>query len=74
MMRPVMHTPIPDEELMDMAKDLYGVFLSPRFIMRKILSVRAWEDVRYYAHAAKIAAGHMWDFRRGGRNLGERAS
>ncbi len=69
MMRPAMHTPIPDDELMDMAKDLYGAFLSPRFILRKILSVRAWEDVRYNAHAARIALGHMWDFRRGGRNL-----
>ena len=69
MMRPVMHGPIPDDELMDMAKDLYGAFLSPRFILRKILSVRAWEDVRYYAHAARIAAGHMIDFRRGSRNL-----
>jgi anaerobic magnesium-protoporphyrin IX monomethyl ester cyclase len=71
MMRPVMHTPIPDDELMDMAKDLYGAFLSPRFILRKVLSVRAWEDVRYYAHAARIAAGHMLDFRRGSRNLAD---
>ena len=71
MMRPAMHSPIPDDELMDMAKDLYGAFLSPRFIMRKILSVRAWEDVRYNAHAAKIALGHMLDFRRGGRNLAD---
>jgi radical SAM superfamily enzyme YgiQ (UPF0313 family) len=69
MMRPVMHSPIPDDELMDMAKDLYGAFLSPRFVLRKILSVRAWEDVRYYAHAARIAVGHMIDFRRGSRNL-----
>jgi anaerobic magnesium-protoporphyrin IX monomethyl ester cyclase len=69
MMRPVMHSPIPDDELMDMAKDLYGAFLSPRFVLRKILSVRAWEDVRYYAHAARIAVGHMVDFRRGSRNL-----
>jgi radical SAM superfamily enzyme YgiQ (UPF0313 family) len=69
MMRPAMHSPIPDDELMDMAKDLYGAFLSPRFVLRKILSVRAWEDVRYYAHAARIAVGHMVDFRRGSRNL-----
>jgi hypothetical protein len=54
---------------MEMARELYGSFLSPRFILRKLLSVRAWEDVRYNAHAAKIALGHMWDFRRGGRNL-----
>jgi radical SAM superfamily enzyme YgiQ (UPF0313 family) len=69
MMRPVMHTSIPDDELMAMARELYGSFLSPRFILRKVLSVRAWEDVRYNAHAAKIALGHMWDFHRGGRNL-----
>lgn len=69
MMRPVMHTPIADDELMSMAEELYGSFLSPRFVMRKILAVRAWEDVRYNAHAAKIALGHMIDFRRGARNL-----
>lgn len=69
MMRPAMHTPIPDDELMGMAQELYGSFLSPRFLLRKVLSVRAWEDVRYNAHAAKIAVGHMLDFRRGARNL-----
>jgi radical SAM superfamily enzyme YgiQ (UPF0313 family) len=69
MMRPVMHSPIPDEELMGMAEELYGSFLSPRFVLRKVLSVRAWEDVRYNAHAARIAVGHMLDFRRGARRL-----
>ena len=54
--------------------DLYGAFLSPRFILRKILSVRAWEDVRYYAHAARIATAHMTDFRRGGRKLTDAGS
>lgn len=71
MMRPALVSPIPDEELMEMAKELYGSFLSPRFILRKILAVRAWEDVRYNAHAAKIAVGHMLDFRRGGRKLAD---
>ncbi len=74
MMRPAMHSPIPDDELMEMAKELYGSFLSPRFILRKILAVRAWEDVRYNANAAKVALSHMWDFRRGGRKLASRAS
>lgn len=69
MTRPAMHTPIPDDELMDLVKDLYSVFLSARFIARKVLSVRRWEDVRYYAHGAKIAVGHMLDFKRGGREL-----
>jgi radical SAM superfamily enzyme YgiQ (UPF0313 family) len=69
MARPAMHTPIPDDELMELVKELYGVFMSARFIMRKVLSVRAWEDVRYYAHGAKIAVGHMLDFKRGGRDL-----
>lgn len=74
MMRPALHSPIPDDELMEMAKELYGSFLSPRFILRKILAVRAWEDVRYNAHAAKIAVGHMLDFRRGGRKLADLGS
>jgi radical SAM superfamily enzyme YgiQ (UPF0313 family) len=74
MTRPAMYSPIPDDELMDMVKDLYSVFMSARFIMRKVLSVRAWEDVRYYAHGAKIAVGHMLDFKREGRRLAERDS
>lgn len=74
MTRPAMYSPIPDDELMDMVKNLYSVFLSPRFVLRKVLSVRAWEDVRYYAHGAKIALGHMLDFKREGRRLAERGS
>ena len=69
MTRPAMYTPIADDELMDMVKNLYSVFMSPRFIARKVLSVRNWEDVRYYANGAKIAVGHMLDFKRGGRDL-----
>ncbi len=74
MTRPAMHTPIADDELMEMVTGLYSVFMSPRFIARKVLSVRSWEDVRYYAHGAKIAVGHMLDFRHGGRSLADAAA
>ncbi len=69
MTRPAMTSQMADEELMEMASELYGVFMSPRFIARKVMSVRAWEDVRYLSHAARIAVGHMLDFWREGRDL-----
>jgi len=67
MTRPVMHTPIDDGEIMGMVTRLYGSFLSPRFIARKLASIRNWDDVRYYGHAARVAAGHMMDYWRDGK-------
>ncbi len=74
MTRPAMYSPIPDKELMGMVTELYGVFMSPRFVLRKVMSVRGWEDVRYFANGAKIAVGHMLDFKKGGRGLSNRPS
>jgi radical SAM superfamily enzyme YgiQ (UPF0313 family) len=69
MTRPVLKTPIEEAEIMDMVKRLYGSFMSPRFIARKLLSIRNLEDVKYYGHAAKVAVHHMLDFKRGGTQL-----
>ncbi|MCK6553543.1 radical SAM protein [Candidatus Binatia bacterium] len=66
---PVMHAPFDDTEVMDMVKRLYGSFLSPRFIARKLLSIRSAADVMYYGRAAKVAVAHMMDFRRSERDL-----
>jgi anaerobic magnesium-protoporphyrin IX monomethyl ester cyclase len=71
MMRPVMRSPVDDAEIMAMVQQLYGSFTSPRFIVRKLLSIRGWDDVRYYAHAARVAWRHIVDYRRGEKRLAE---
>ena len=69
MTRPVMRTPIDDAEIMEMVTRLYGSFMSPRFIARKLASIRNWDDVKYYAHAARVAVNHMVDYRRDGKDV-----
>jgi radical SAM superfamily enzyme YgiQ (UPF0313 family) len=59
---PVMKCPIPDEELLGMTRGIYTSFLTPRFIIRQLASIRSLEDVRYLARSAGRLLGHLADF------------
>ncbi len=52
------------EEVMKICDDIYKAFLTPRFIMRQILSIRSFEDFAFLFKAAKAVAGHILDFMR----------
>lgn len=71
MTKPVLRTSIDDAELMQMVRSLYGSFLSSRFILRRLGSIRSWQDVRFNARAALAVTAHMLDFQREGRRLGQ---
>jgi len=58
----VMICPTSDEEIRALTQDLYKAFLSPAFVVRKLLSIRSLDDVRFYAIAAKKFVGHLLDF------------
>lgn len=62
MREPVMKSPIPDDEVMALSQSLYKSFMTPRFIARKILSVRNWDDMKFLAVGAGRVVGHLMDF------------
>ncbi len=75
MREPVMKTPMSDEEIMEMTRGIYTSFLSPRFIIRKILAIRGWDDLRFFWRAGRALLGHLIDFRgnaSGDRRAGSR--
>jgi len=62
MRAPVMKTPMHPDEVMELVQCLYKVSYDPEFLMRKLLSVRDFYDVRFFARAVKQVLGHLLDF------------
>ena len=62
---PVMKIPFAKERLFELIQELYSSFMSPRFIMRKILAVRSVSDVKFLFVSAKKLLGHLLDFDKG---------
>lgn len=64
MRRPVMETGIADEELLGLTQNIYKSCITPKFIARKILSVRNMNDFNYLIRGAKFMGGHLIDFKK----------
>lgn len=64
MSKPVMKTEMKDEEVMALTRGIYTSFMTPKFIFKKITSVRNFEDVKFLFRAGKKVVGHLLDFRR----------
>lgn len=65
MSEPVLKTPdMTPDEVMRMCNRIYGIFRSPRYILRKLFSIRSWNDICYYAKGARAVLGHHRDFSR----------
>ena len=67
MTQTIIHTPdMSPDEVMHLCNRIYRAFMTPRFILRQILSIRDWEDFMFVARAGKAVLGHIRDFMRGG--------
>jgi radical SAM superfamily enzyme YgiQ (UPF0313 family) len=62
MRRPVMKVPFSQERLMELTQALYSSFFTPQYIIRKVLSTRSLDDVKFLVMAAKRLIGHLLDF------------
>ncbi len=62
MKNPVMITGFSKEKLMQLVQSLYSVSYSPEFMLRKILSIRGLDDIKYFGRAFLKVAGHILDF------------
>jgi radical SAM superfamily enzyme YgiQ (UPF0313 family) len=62
MRKPVMKIPFPEERLYELTQELYSSFFTPQYFMHKILSIRKWDDVKWFFMAAKKLLSHLLDF------------
>lgn len=63
MREPIMKSPIPDEEIMELTRKIYTSFLTPKYLFRKLLSIRNWDDINYYfLRGGRYILGHLKDF------------
>lgn len=60
----VMKSPMGDKELKEMTQGLYKVFFTPRYIIRKLLSIRKIDDLKYISKGLSSILGHLRDFSR----------
>jgi len=64
MREPIMKTEMADEEVLDLTQGIYKSFLTPRFVWRKLTSIRSWADFSYYVRLGLRVIGHLVDFRK----------
>jgi len=69
MKQAVMRTEIADSKMNELVQGMYGVSFNPEFILRKILSLRDIDDLKYYLRALKKVLGHIVDFKQSGHGI-----
>jgi anaerobic magnesium-protoporphyrin IX monomethyl ester cyclase len=59
---PVMKSPLSEKEIKELTQELYRSFLTPRFIWKKLKSIRSWSDIQFLLRAGGKVIGHLTDF------------
>lgn len=62
--QPVMKTEMADGEILALTREIYKSFMTPRFIARKVISIRNADDLKFFWRAGKAVFGHLLDFKR----------
>jgi radical SAM superfamily enzyme YgiQ (UPF0313 family) len=62
MKKPVMKTPLPEEDVELMAKKIYQLFFTPNYVLHRMLTIRRLEDIRFILRGMKKVIGHVKDF------------
>jgi anaerobic magnesium-protoporphyrin IX monomethyl ester cyclase len=61
----VMKSPLTNEQVKELTQDLYKVFLTPKYVARKIFSIRSKDDLEFAKRGARYIFGHLKDFAKG---------
>ncbi len=64
MRNPVMKLSYPPEKLLQLVQGMYSVSFNPEFIIRKIINIKEFDDIRYFWRAFLKVLGHLKDFRK----------
>ncbi len=59
-----MKCPLTTEQVKDLTQGLYTSFITPRFILNKITSIRSVDDVKFLWRAGWKVMGHLMDFKK----------
>ena len=62
MKQPVIKTKIPDKKLFALTREIYASAITPTFIIRKVGSIRSFEDISVLWKMGVKFVGHLWDF------------
>jgi radical SAM superfamily enzyme YgiQ (UPF0313 family) len=60
----VMKSQLTTDDVKELTQSLYKSFITPKFILRKILAIRTVDDVKFLFRAGLKVLGHLTDFRR----------
>jgi radical SAM superfamily enzyme YgiQ (UPF0313 family) len=63
MKRTVMANQMEEERLMHLVQGMYRVTFNPEFMLRKLLSLRDIDDLKYQLRGIQKVMGHIFDFR-----------
>lgn len=63
MKRPVIKTPFPEDMVVGLVHAIYSTAFSAEFILRRIVTMRDMDDLRYAFRGVKKVVGHLMDFR-----------
>jgi len=65
MTQPVLKTvDMEPEEVLRVCDEIYRVFLSPKYMLRQLIRIKSWRDVKYSVRGAVKVLGHVKDFAR----------
>ena len=62
MREPILNTEIPDNELLGLVRGIYKSFMTPSYLIRKLVSVRHLSDIGFLLRAGGKFLGHIKDF------------
>lgn len=61
MREPVMRTPMLDYQIIEMIERTYRIAFDPEFVIRKIIGIRGFGDIKFILRAAKKVLSHIRD-------------
>lgn len=61
----VMKSPMTEADVKELTQALYRVFFSPKYVVRKITSVRSVNDLKFMTYGVRKVVGHLADFKKG---------
>ncbi len=64
MKNPVMKLNFNPDQLLKLVQGMYSVSFNPEFIVRKLLSIREIDDLKYFGRAFLKVIGHILDFKK----------
>jgi anaerobic magnesium-protoporphyrin IX monomethyl ester cyclase len=58
----IMKSPLTENDVKELTQELYKSFMTPKFIVRKIVGIRSYSDIKFLFRAASKLFGHLLDF------------